>query len=95
MSTAKKLDKNKLTSVLPQKKEVIKKKEDDIVQQIHEPPPHSNGTAVPAVKEPITRVTLDVPDSVYRAMKKHIVDTEETQRDYILRLLKVDLNLLS
>lgn len=68
MATAKKLDAGKLT--LPAKKEIIKTEPVNIevaVKKIHEPE---------AVKEKTVRITYDVSQSRYNAIRRKMIDMD-------------------
>lgn len=43
--------------------------------------------------EPTKRTTVDVPVSLHKAISKHLVDKDQTLRDYFLELAKKDLNI--
>lgn len=83
-----KIDKSKLKNLLPKKGAIVKKASTNNIEA--------------AVKEihgeddkPI-RITLDLPtDGIYKPMKRHIVDTEQTIKDYIISLIAKDLDLKS
>lgn len=80
-----KFDKNKLKTQLPAKKEVVKQEPEaevtaeDTVYKIH-----------PKVREATIRTTVDFPDSIHRALKLKCIDTGETLREYLMRLVKQD-----
>jgi hypothetical protein len=43
--------------------------------------------------EPTKRTTVDIPVSLHKTISKHLVDKDQTLRDYFLELAKKDLNM--
>lgn len=43
--------------------------------------------------EATTRYTIDIPDSVYKAIKHRVVDEGGTMKSFIMRTLKKELNI--
>lgn len=96
--SGKKLDASKLT--LGTKKDVVKngssKQQDQVesaIQQIHEKPEGRGEAARPVYQEPTKRTTLDIPESLHKEIKRHLIDRGETIKDYLLNLAKKDLGL--
>ncbi|OLY95612.1 hypothetical protein SAMN05444008_13015 [Cnuella takakiae] len=98
-ATKNKLDPNKL--VLPGKKEISKPATNSqpqlvetAVQKIHEQPENGAGDSKPKKQEEVTRrTTLDIPESLHKAIKRRLIDNGQTIKDYFLDLAKKDLGL--
>lgn len=80
----KEIDFNKLE---PLKKLKVKKLETTLntekaVQSIHNPEPE---------KERLKRITIDLPFSLYKDVRKKTVEEEKTLRDYFIELAENDL----
>jgi hypothetical protein len=64
------------------------------VEEIHE----RQGIKAPADEkkkemEPIKRTTVDIPVSLHKLICKHLVDKDQTLRDYFLELARKDLGI--
>ena len=43
--------------------------------------------------EPTKRTTIDIPVSLHKSISKHLVDKDQTMKDYFLELATKDLNM--
>jgi len=79
--TKKQFDFEKLSNLKPKKTEATLDAE-KAVESIHKKPQD---------KERVKRVTLDLPFSVYTAIRKKTIDEDQTLKDYFLRLAEKNL----
>jgi hypothetical protein len=82
---------------LKKKPIITEEKSENIVSKVH-----SKSTTKEAPKkrgrkkvniEKTTRYTIDIPDSVYKAIKHKVVDDGGTMKSFIMRTLKKELNI--
>jgi hypothetical protein len=96
----KKFDADKLTLGL--KREIVKEVKAQPVTQLLERAVgeiHEGATQKPVANEkkketePTKRTTVDIPVSLHKLISKHLVDKEQTLRDYFLELARKDLHI--
>lgn len=91
-------DLKKGLSTLKKKPIITQEKSETIVSKVHSSPapieeaPKKRGRKKVNI-EKTTRYTIDIPDSVYKAIKHKVVDEGGTMKSFIMRMLKKQLNI--
>lgn len=82
------MKKDILKNSLVKKKPVIEEQAaQEVVARIHEPQPQK------VVEETTVKTSLDLPTSLYKAMKIKLIHEETLMKDYIIGLIRADLKL--
>ena len=76
---------------LPKKDIVEAEKAENIAQKIHAPTAKKTVVAPEIIEEPVKKTSFDFPISLYKTMKKRLVDDDISMRDYVMDLIKKDL----
>lgn len=81
---------------LKKKAVITEDKSETIINKVHKkeetPAPKKRGRKK-LNTEKTTRYTIDIPESVYKALKHKLVDEGGTMKSVIIRLLKNELNI--
>lgn len=92
---AKNLDPNKLLAGIKKdfKKETsFAKDADSIIRMIHEKPADEKEKNI-LPQEEHTRTTIDIPKALHKKIRMRVADMDLTLKDYLLGLVKKDLEL--
>ena len=76
---------------LPKKDIFEAEKAENITKKIHATTTRKTVVAPEIIEEPVKKTSFDFPISLYKTMKKRLVDDDISMRDYVMDLIKKDL----